>query len=62
MGLAIDAACDLPQAFLQKHNIAVMPITIHVDNEVFMDNRNQVELHRFLDRNLGSRSHAAETL
>lgn len=62
MGLAIDAACDLPQAFLQEHNIAVMPITIQVDNEVFMDNRNQVELHRFLDRNLGSRSHSAETI
>ncbi|AIF49485.1 DegV family protein [Dyella japonica] len=62
MGLAIDAACDLPQAFLQEHNIAVMPITIQVDDEVFMDNRNQVELHRFLDRKLGSRSHSAETI
>ncbi|QNK02841.1 DegV family protein [Dyella telluris] len=62
MGLAIDAACDLPQAFLQEHNVAVMPITIQVDDEVFMDNRNQVELHRFLDRKLGSRSHSAETI
>jgi len=62
MGIAIDAACDLPQAFLQEHNIAVMPITIQVDDEVFMDNRNPVELHRFLDRNLGSRSHSAETI
>jgi len=62
MGLAIDAACDLPQAFLQEHNIAVMPITIQVDDEVFMDNRNPVELHRFLDRNLGNRSHSAETI
>ncbi|MHA6204741.1 DegV family protein [Dyella soli] len=61
MGLAIDASCDLPQAFLQKHNIAVMPITVRVDDEVFLDNRSQVELHRFLDRNLGSRSHSAET-
>lgn len=62
MGLAIDASCDLPQAFLQKHNIAVMPITINIDDEIFLDNRNQVELHRFLDRNLGSRSHSAETV
>lgn len=61
MGLAIDASCDIPQAFLQKHNIAVMPITVRVDDEVFLDNRSQVELHRFLDRNLGSRSHSAET-
>ncbi|WP_198670308.1 DegV family protein [Dyella sp. C9] len=62
MGLAIDAACDVSQAFLQKHNIAVMPITIRVDDEVFMDDRSQVELHRFLDRNLGNRSHSAETI
>lgn len=62
MGLAIDAACDLPQAFLHQHNIAVMPITIRVDGEEFMDNRSQVELHRFLDRNLGNRSHTAETI
>jgi len=62
MGIAIDAACDLPQAFLQKHNIAVMPITIRIDDEIFMDNRHPVELHRFLDRNLGNRSHSAETI
>ncbi|WP_243049922.1 DegV family protein [Dyella sp. RRB7] len=61
MGLAIDASCDLPQAFLQKHNIAVMPITIRVDDEVFLDDRSQVELHRFLDSDMGSRSHSAET-
>ncbi|RDJ00550.1 DegV family EDD domain-containing protein [Dyella solisilvae] len=62
MGLAIDAACDVSQAFLQKHNIAVMPISIRVDDEVFMDDRSQVELHRFLDRDMGSRSHSAETV
>jgi DegV family protein with EDD domain len=62
MGLAIDASCDVSQAFLQKHNVAVMPITVRIDDEIFLDNRSQVELHRFLDRNLGSRSHSAETI
>ncbi|TBR36392.1 DegV family EDD domain-containing protein [Dyella terrae] len=61
MGLAIDASCDLPQTFLQEHNIAVMPITVRVDDEVFLDDRSQVEIHRFLDRKLGDRSHSAET-
>ena len=61
MGLAIDASCDLPQAFLQKHGIAVMPITVRVDDEIFLDDRSQVELHRFLDRKLGHRGHSAET-
>jgi fatty acid-binding protein DegV len=61
MGLAIDAACDLSQAFLQKHDIAVMPITVRVDSEVFMDDRKPAEIQRFIDRRLGSRSHSAET-
>lgn len=61
MGLAIDAACDLSQAFLQEHQIAVMPITIRVDGEVFMDDRRQEEMQRFIDMRLGGRSHSAET-
>lgn len=61
MGLAIDAACDLSQAFLQQHNVAVMPITVRVDGEVFMDDRKPAEIQRFIDRRLGSRSHSAET-
>ncbi|KZC17392.1 fatty acid-binding protein DegV [Rhodanobacter sp. FW510-R12] len=61
MGLAIDAACDLSQAFLQQHNVAVMPITVRVDSEVFMDDRKPAEIQRFIDRRLGSRSHSAET-
>jgi DegV family protein with EDD domain len=61
MGLAIDAACDLSQAFLQKHNVAVMPITVRVDGEVFMDDREPAEIQRFIDRRLGNRSHTAET-
>jgi len=61
MGLAIDAACDLPQAFLQEHDIAVMPITVRVDGTTFKDDRAPAETRRFLDLNLGSRGHAAET-
>lgn len=61
MGLAIDAACDVSQAFLERHDIAVMPITVKVDDETFMDDRSPGELQRFIDRRLGSRSHSAET-
>src|SRR6185312_5543641 len=61
MGLAIDAACDLSQAFLEQHDIAVMPITVKIDRETFMDDRKPGELQRFIDRRLGSRSHSAET-
>ncbi|PWK85940.1 DegV family protein [Fulvimonas soli] len=61
MSVAIDASCDLPQAFLQEHGIAVMPIAVRVDNALFKDDRNPAEIRRFLDLKLGSRSHSAET-
>ncbi|MBD8882394.1 MULTISPECIES: DegV family protein [Rhodanobacter] len=61
MGLTIDASCDLPQDFLQQHRIMVMPVTIKVDGETFTDNREPSEVQRFIDRQLGSRSHSAET-
>ena len=61
MGIAIDAACDLPQEFLRQHQIAVMPITVRVDGESFVDDRDELEIRRFIDRKLGSRSHSAET-
>ncbi|RDD82144.1 DegV family EDD domain-containing protein [Dyella tabacisoli] len=61
MGVAIDASCDLPQAFLQEHDIAVMPIVVRIDNETFLDDRSPAETQRFLDQKLGTRSHSAET-
>ena len=61
MGLAIDAACDLSQTFLQRHDVAVMPITVRVDDEVFMDDREPAEIQRFFDLKMGSRSHSAST-
>lgn len=61
MGLAIDASCDLPQAFIKEHDIAVMPIAVHVDKDTFKDDRNPAEIQRFLDQKMGSRSHSAST-
>ncbi|MEO9078342.1 MAG: DegV family protein [Rhodanobacter sp.] len=61
MGLAIDAACDVSQAFLDQHHISVMPITVKVDSETFFDDRKPGELRRFIERRLGSRSHSAQT-
>ncbi|WP_329741659.1 DegV family protein [Dyella sp. A6] len=62
MGVAIDASCDLPQAFLQEHDITVMPIVVRVDDATFKDDRATAEIQRFLDLKLGSRSHSAETV
>lgn len=57
----MDAACDLPQAFVAEHGITVLPITVRVDADTFMDNRDPAEIQRFISRRLGNRSHAAQT-
>lgn len=61
IGVAIDAACDVPQEFLERNGIAVTPITVKVDGQSFKDNRDPVEIQRFRDQKMGSRSHSAET-
>ncbi len=37
--VVIDSACDLPAAYLQKHQLHLLPNTLTLDNEVFTDNR-----------------------
>jgi DegV family protein with EDD domain len=61
MGLAIDASCDLPQAFVQQHDIAIMPIAVRIDETTFKDDRDPAEIERFLNLKLSNRSHSAET-
>jgi DegV family protein with EDD domain len=61
IGVAIDAACDVPHEFLERNGIAVMPITVKVDSQQFKDDRDPAEIRRFRDQKLGSRSHSAET-
>jgi len=39
IGLVVDSACDLPQAFIREHNIVILPITIRVKDSSFVDTR-----------------------
>lgn len=61
IGLVMDASCDLPQAYVNQHQITVLPIRIDIDGQVFLDRRDEDEVQRFLDENLGARSHSANT-
>src|SRR6201986_5538909 len=61
IGVAIDAACDLPREFLESNGIAVMPIAVKVDLMRFKDDRDPAEIQRFRNQKLGGRSHSAET-
>ncbi len=61
IGMAIDAACDVPQGFIADNGITVMPIKVNVNGESFLDDRAPAEIARFIARKLGDRSHAADT-
>jgi DegV family protein with EDD domain len=61
IGIVVDSACDLPGDFLFQHGITILPITTRVDQATFVDNRDPAVRQRFLDEDLGTRSHAAET-
>ncbi|QEY64788.1 DegV family protein [Metapseudomonas lalkuanensis] len=39
IGLVVDATCDLPQDFLQKHRIPVLPIRIRLGDHSLVDRR-----------------------
>lgn len=61
IGLVVDSACDLPQDYIAEHRIGILPITVRIDNDVFVDERDPEATLRFFRDKLGQRGHAAET-
>lgn len=48
IGLVMDAACDLPQACVEAHDITVLPVHVHLGDEEFIDRRDETEIERYL--------------
>ena len=61
IGIVVDSACDLPYDYLQQHQLVVLPITVRLDKETWVDDRDPAVMQRFLDGDFGARGHAAET-
>jgi DegV family protein with EDD domain len=62
IGIVVDSACDLPDDYLRRHDITVLPITVQLGSRTWIDDRDPQMRQRFLDENLGERGHAAETI
>lgn len=60
-GIVVDSACDLPAEFYARHGITILPITIHLNEETLVDDRDPALIERYLAENLGARGAAAET-
>ena len=58
IGLVVDSACDLPQDFCRQHGIIILPVTIHVGKEEFVDRRDADATLEFYRRHLANAAHA----
>ncbi len=59
IGIIMDSACDVPNDFLEKENITVMPVTIQIGNAVLADVRNEEATMSFLTGETGERAFEA---
>lgn len=52
IGIAVDSACDLPQAFINENKIQILPITIHLNGRDFVDARDPEDTRQFYENHL----------
>jgi DegV family protein with EDD domain len=57
----VDATCDLPRKFIDDHQIIIMPITIRIDEHIFVDVHDLAATESYYQSEVGKRGHAAET-
>ncbi len=60
-GVVIDSACDLPQSYIQNHNIHIMPISLHFGYDLFRDTRDPEATQAFYRKYLTEKTLDAET-
>ena len=54
--LVVDSGCDLPDEFLRKYRVPVLPHSVSVGKDVFGDQRNPAQMNHFYSRSLVDRS------
>jgi DegV family protein with EDD domain len=61
IGLVVDSACDLPKSFIDEHRVIILPVTIRIENENFIDRRDPAETIAFYRSHIGEKGHDAES-
>jgi DegV family protein with EDD domain len=61
IGIVVDSTCDLPRKFIDDNQITVLPVTIRIDGNTFVDTRDPAATRDYHHGELGKRGHAAET-
>lgn len=62
IGLVIDSACDLPQDFIARHGIDILPISVRIDDTVQVDHRDEAATLGFLQSHIAERGANAQTI
>lgn len=60
-GIVIDSACDLPQDYIEKFNIHILPISLHFGYELFEDRRDPEMTQAFYRKYLLNKTLDVET-
>ena len=61
IGLVVDSACDLPKSFIDEHKIIILPVTIRIEGENFIDKRDPQDSINFYQSHVGEKGHDAES-
>lgn len=61
MGIVTDATCDLPRRFVDDGNVVVLPVTVRLEGETFVDVRDPTATAAYYTSDVGKRGHDAET-
>jgi len=62
IGVVADATCDLPHEFLQEHRVGILPVAIHLGDEVVNDVRDPDTTLKFYSEQLGAKGLDAHTV
>ena len=61
IGIVVDSACDLPPAWLEAHDVKLLPVTVRIGDTRFVDLRDERATLDFVDAHVAERGHTAET-
>jgi DegV family protein with EDD domain len=54
IGIVVDSACDLPPEYIAEHNIQILPITTHLENQDLVDTRDPEQTLNFYRQHAGT--------
>ena len=62
IGLVVDSGCDLPKSYIDENNILILPISVRIGDELYVDSRDPERVTEFYNRQSIDKSHSAETV